>query len=239
MKTQGQILMILCFSLAFTFAKLNDKEQYLVYKGIATDLKSDKFYYTEEHKEIIEQSVLKRTSIQYKDGEGIVIAGKKIDYSADKIRPSFEQNDYRDGCVEGVSFSNNKLILKCKKNKSEVLKTKSMDIPEDLVVDGGFNYYIKGNWGKLTEGKTLVFNFAVPSQLDYYAFRLYKESVEKDAIVFRMEPDNFIIRRLVSPIRVTYNTTSKRILKYEGLSNINDKVGKSYTVKIMYPEVGP
>lgn len=239
MKPQWQIILIFCFSIGFICAKLDAQEEYILYKGIATDLKSNKFYYVEEHKEVREKNILKQTVIAYKDEQGTLIAGKTIDYSSNKITPSFEQNDYRDGYVEGASFSQNKLVFKYRKKKSEKLKTKSIDIPNNLVIDGGFNYYIKANWEVLTGGKILVFNFAVPSQLDYFSFRLFKEFEQKDVIAFRMEPSDLLLRKFVNPIRVTYNKTNKRILKYEGLSNINDAGGKSYLVKIMYPEVGP
>lgn len=232
-------LLLILASFFFVHAKLNVKEKYISYQGIARDLKSNKFYYTEEHTETLERDVLKETIIQYKDSTGIIIAKKSIDYSGNKVTPAFEQNDYRDGYTEGVSYSSNKLVFKFRKNKNESIKTKSIEIPENLVVDGGFNYYIKGNWIELAAGKTKVFNFAVPSQLDYFAFRLYKDSQQNDEIVFKMEPDSYLLRKLVDPIRVTYKMSTKRIVKYEGLSNINDKKGKSYLVKIMYPKVGP
>jgi hypothetical protein len=38
---------------------------------------------------------------------------------------------------------------------------------------------------------------------------------------------------------LTYNVETKRLLKYEGISNINNAKGKSYFVKIIYPETGP
>lgn len=239
MNTRFYTPVLIIFSFFFVFAKLNVEEEYLSYQGIATDLKSNRFYYLEEHKETIEHHVLKQTTIQYKDSAGTVIARKIIDYSGNKVTPAFEQNDYRDGYTEGVAYSENKLVFKFRKNKKEALKTKSIDRPENLVVDGGFNYYIKGNWNDLVAGKTKVFNFAVPSQLDYFSFRLYKDTQQNDEIVFKMEPDNYVLRKLVDPIRVTYKASTKRIIKYEGLSNINDKKGKSYLVKIMYPKVGP
>lgn len=239
MNTRFYTLLLILASFFFVHAKLNVKEKYISYQGIARDLKSNKFYYTEEHTETLDHDVLKETMIQYKDSAGVVIAKKIINYTGNKVTPSFEQNDYRDGYMEGISFAGNKLIFKFRKNKSESVKTKSISIPDNLVVDGGFNYYIKGNWDRLVSGETKVFNFAVPSQLDYFSFRLYKESQKNDAVVFRMEPDNFVLRKLVDPIRVTYNMSTKRIVKYEGLSNINDKKGKSYLVKIMYPKVGP
>ena len=131
------------------------------------------------------------------------------------------------------------LFFKFRKSKKESLKTKSIDVPSNLVVDGGFNYYIKTNWSELVAGTTKVFNFAVPSQLDYYAFRLQKDAQLGDEIVFKMAPDSYLLRKLVDPIKVTYKISTKRMVKYEGLSNINDKKGKSYVVRIMYPKVGP
>ncbi len=239
MNTRFYTLFLLSFSFFFVCAKLNVKEEYLTYKGIARDLNSNQFYYLEEHKETLEHHILMQTLIQYKDSAGTLIAKKVVDYSVNKVTPSFEQNDFRDGYTEGVSFEGNKLIFKLRKNKKETLKTKSVDIPQNLVVDGGFNCYIKNNWEKLVAGDTKVFNLALPSQLDYFSFRLYKDSESNDEIVFKMEPDNFVLRKLVDPIRVTYKISTRRMIKYEGLSNINDNKGKSYLVKIMYPKVGP
>lgn len=241
MKVKFSIAILVSISVFFAFAqwRSNLGDEYVVYQGIATDLKSDKLYYVEEHKELLSQHQLVETIIQYKDAAGEIIAKKVIDYSENKITPSFEQQDYRDGYVEGITYQGDKLVFKYRKSSSDKLKTKTISKPADLVVDGGFNYYIKAHWDELLVGQSMVFNFAVPSQLDYFSFRLYKESNQSDAVVFRMEPDNFILRNLVDPIRVTYKKSTKRILKYEGLSNINDRGGKSYLVKIMYPKVGP
>ncbi|MDF2455361.1 MAG: hypothetical protein K0R51_1354 [Cytophagaceae bacterium] len=191
MNTRIYTLGLIIFSFFFVCAKWTVEEEYLSYQGIATDLKSNQFYYLEEHKETMDHHVLKQTTIQYKDSAGTVIARKIVDYSGNKVTPAFEQNDYRDGYTEGVSYSGNKLVFKFRKNNKETLKT------------------------------------------------LYKDSQQNDEIVFKMEPDNYMLRKLVDPIRVTYKVSTKRIIKYEGLSNINDKKGKSYLVKIMYPKVGP
>ena len=61
----------------------------------------------------------------------------------------------------------------------------------------------------------------------------------KPAYVFRMEPANYILRQIMDPIVLTYEKSTKRLIKYEGISNLNDNKGKRYIVSIVYPEMGP
>ena len=227
----------------FMNAVLNKNETFIRYSGAATDLKSDQFYYTEEHEECITNGIHNATKITYKDDKGKVIAKKTIDFSKGESSPAFLQEDMRDGYMEGAEIEGEIVKLLYKKNKNEALKTKELSIPEPVVIDGGFNNFVKKNWKQIQEGSSIKFNFAVPSQLDYFTFRVKKEHESicngKKAVVFKMEADNFLIRQLVAPIILTYDVNTMRLMKYEGLSNINDGKGKSYQVKLTYPTVGP
>ena len=230
--------MTACFlSLAFTV------KHSLRYSGIASDLSSGEFYYTEEHEEWNDDNGLSQTTITFKDKKGDVIVTKRIDYTKNSIQPDFMQEDLRDGYEEGAETKGQCIEMKCRKNFKKKLETKLVCVPSPAVVDAGFNNFVKAHLDELQKGKVVKFNFAVPSQLDYFSFRMYKSTEEifkgKKAIVLRMEPEQFILRSLVPPAILTYTISSKRLMQYEGLSTINDKKGKSYRVKISYPLIGP
>ena len=226
-----------CIVFAFTTS------ENLHYRGTASDLKSGQFYYTEEHEELQQGASLSETVITYKDDAKKVIVTKKIDYSKNTIHPDFRQEDFRDGYLEGSKTENGITELMFRKNKRKSIETKKIKIPEPAVIDGGFNNFVKQHWDQLQAGERISFNFAVPSQLDYYAFRMTKAQdvtfAGKKAVVYKMELDQPILRALFPAILPTYNTSSKRLMQYDGISNINDKKGKSYTVRIVYPVTGP
>lgn len=93
------------------------------------------------------------------------------------------------------------------------------------------------------KGDDIHFNFVVPERLDYYSFRLVKQSeivyLGKPSVILRMEPSNYILRQILDPIVLTYEKSTKRLIKYEGISNISDGKGKRYIVSILYPQMGP
>lgn len=215
----------------------------LKYSGTASDLTSGQFYYTEEHEEWQNSGEVVETFITFKDNTDQTIVKKKIDYSKNGSRPDFLLEDLRDGYLEGAESKGEYTELKYRKNSSRKLETKLIRIPEPAVVDGGFNHFVKSKWSELMEGKRIVFHFAVPSAMDYFTFRVSKVEEKnfsgKNAVIFKMEPDQLILRSLVQPIILTYNISTKRLMQYEGISNINDLKGKSYKVKIRYPQVGP
>lgn len=237
-KTAGVLLLLIIFSNSI-FIK-NDN---LKYHGAATDIKSNLLYYTEEHEELMNKGIHAMTKITYKNKDGQVIASKLLDYTTGFTTPSFHQEDTRNGHSEAVEVNGNKVKINYKPSEKEALKTKTLDLPNGFVVDGGFNYFIKNNWKAVSEGKMVKFNFVVPSQLNYYAFRLRKDKEttfnNKQVITFIMDADNVFIRALVSPIVLTYDKQTHRLVKYEGISNISDNKGGNYVVKITYPTVGP
>jgi hypothetical protein len=215
----------------------------LEYAGNAYDLKSGELYYTEEHQEIWEGQTHTSTLISYKNPEGKTIVKKELDFKTGHLTPSFLQTDFRDGYMEGAEVSEHSVKVLYRKSSRHDLETAVLEVPPPVVVDGGFNYFVKQNWPTLLEGRTLAFNFVVPAEQDYYSFQLSKVeegTLEgKEAVIYKMELKNFILRQLVPPIMLTYNVETKRLLKYEGISNINNAKGKSYFVKIIYPETGP
>jgi hypothetical protein len=215
----------------------------LKYSGSASDIHSGEFYYSEEHEEMRIANKPSETRILYKDKSGKIIVKKTIDYSKSLLRPEFLQEDLRDGYTEGAKVINGSIQLIHRKNNKSKLETKILKIPGVAVIDGGFNYFVKENWDKLFKGEMMKFNFVVPSKLDFFAFRIsrVKEETVNDhkVMVFKLEPDQFVIRALVAPIILKYNVATKRLCQYEGLSTINDHKGKSYKVRIVYPVTGP
>ena len=201
------------------------------------------FYYTEEHEEWKNGNQLSETQITYKDEARNTIVTKKIDYQKSRIHPDFRQEDFRDGSLEAAKTEGGVTELTYRKNRKKAIETKKIRIPGPIVIDGGFTNFVKDHWQDLEKGEKISFNFAVPSQLDYFAFRMFKAQEitfgGKRAVIYKMELDQPILRAIFPAVMLTYNMSSRRLMQYEGISNINDKKGKSYQVRIIYPDTGP
>jgi hypothetical protein len=184
-----------------------------------------------------------QTETSYLDANGKTFAKRKLDFSKSNLTPDFTLEDQRTGLMEGATLKGNDVTLFYRKNKSSQVKSASLNIPKPFVLDGGFNYFIKSKWAELLKGETQYVNIAVPSQLDYYKFRINKINgdggPDKKEVTFKIEPDNFIVRNLVDPILTTYNKSTRRMISYKGISNICSDKGKYLPVTLSYPKMGP
>jgi hypothetical protein len=208
------------------------------YFGTAFDQKSGQKVYTDNHQEILDGSTHTSSKIEYKDSLGKVIARKTIQFSKNSSLPDFKLEDLRDGYIEGGEIVNGKYKLIYRKNKNEPLEEKVLEIAPKSVADGGFDHFIKENWTDLLGGKKIKFQFYAPSQLDSFQFYVKKvkqsEYEGRDSLFVKMEMDNLLLNIFIPPIFITYDIETKRIVFYEGISNINNSVGKSYFVRLAY-----
>ena len=166
-----------------------------------------------------------------------------LDFSNSKISPYYTLTDYRNGAYESVRYTNGAYLIEYKENKDEKTVLKSITAPSPVVVDGGFNYFVKQEWEKLMRGEIVLFNYISTARQDYYRFQLTikknNPSLQNEQVIVIMEPTNYILRALLDPIYITYNKKTKRIIEYSGISNIKDRNGETQVATLTYPTIGP
>lgn len=208
------------------------------YYGDAFDQNTGQKVYSDNHSEFVQNGKHISSNIEYKDSTGKVIGRKTISFAKNTTLPDFKLEDLRDGYIEGAEFKDGKYKLYFRKNSSEPLQEKILDVSGKSVSDGGFDQFVKENWDSLSSGKKLKFRFYAPSQLDSFKFAAEKvKNVDyegRPSMVVKMEMDNLLLNIFIPPIFITYDLETKRILFYEGISNVNNAQGKSYFVKLKY-----
>lgn len=211
------------------------------YSGYAYDLQTNELIYTEVHTEnYVNGNHVQTTTDFFGTDNHEKIATRTLDFSRSKISPDFETKDLRTGYLEGAEQLNpNRFRLYTKAKAGARVQEKTLHIPSPVVVDGGFNQFIKQNWNAIIKGEEVVFHFAVPSRLDYYTFRAIKTQGSADEVTIQIAPDSRIISWLVDPIVIDYSRDTKRITEYLGRSNISDGHGENYIAKLIYPKKGP
>ena len=215
----------------------------LSYFGKATDLKQGIHIYTEVHEERYSNGSRKSLLTTYHDTAGKVIVRRSVDFSRSTLLPDFHTEDLRSGYMEGAEQVASGVRLYWRKSAKDSIEQKIVRIPSPAVVDAGFNNFVQERWDSLMKGEELEMYFGLPFTLDYYRFRLYKDGEKefngRNAVVVRCEIDNFILRLFAKPIILMYDTETRRMISYDGISNINDERGNSYNVNIQYDPFGP
>lgn len=203
------------------------------YRGDAYDLETGAFVYSENHNEFYEGDRHIYSLVSYRDKSGKEFAFKRIDFAPNRLQPTYELNDTRDGYQEGIRRDGAGEIYYARRKADQAVKTKRVRAPQPAVFDGGFDYFVRENFDHICSGKKQSFYFAVPIELDYFHFRV---APKETGSVCRMnlELDNMLLRQFVRPIKLWYDARDRRLRKYEGISNINGADGKSLKVRVVF-----
>jgi hypothetical protein len=213
------------------------------FSGKAYDLKTGSFLYTEEHEEFFENGKHSRSIVNYHDRNGKLFAQKTIRFDTDSVKAAFRLDDFRDGYLEAAEPQGDKVKLTAQMSSKEPCVEKLVATPEPVVIDGGVSNFVRQHWNDLIKGETLIISVPAPAEFDYFRFRLFKvgETMigERKAVRIKMQVNSILIRALLSPIFLTYDLETRRILVYEGISNVNDDQGDNYNVRVVFDAGGP
>ncbi|MFL1405185.1 hypothetical protein ACJO2E_07565 [Marinobacter sp. M1N3S26] len=105
----------------------------------------------------------------------------------------------------------------------------------DLVIDAGFDHFIRANWTTLTTGDSVTFRFLAPTRGEAYDFVVEPapEAINGAHHSFRIRPEGLIMRLAVDPIRLGYGDDGL-LTHYQGLGNIRRNQDENYRVSIQY-----
>jgi hypothetical protein len=180
--------------------------------GNAYDGESGQYLYSEYHS--CTSSKLE-CLVDYRDPSGQLIVSKKLNYTAGFTQPTLIMKDYRTG-------------------KDTIINS---EYREGLVVDAGFDNFVRSQWDTLTTGDTVKFLFLVAGfdePLKMRASLDRSRSCNAEQLCLEIVLDSWLLRFLADPIALAYSLDSKRLLRYQGLSNIRDENNKSMIVDIHY-----
>ena len=209
------------------------------YRGNASDLKTGTPLYSENHTEHYEGGKHVYSIVSYRDSAEKEVCRKVIVFRKSRCAPDFRIDDKRDGYMEGTVVTGGRYKLFTRNTSAEADRIKTHKIADPVVIDGGFDYFIRDNWAKLVgEGKTVKFSFVVANKLDYVRFSVAKVGTETVAGVrcatFKLAVTSLLAGLFVDPIYVAYGVERKRLMEFRGTSNINDSEGKSHKARIAF-----
>jgi len=180
--------------------------------GSAFDKASGEFLYKELHRCLLDEE---HCVVEYRDNAGKLLASKMLDYRGKPYRPSLVLKDYRSG--------------------SEL----SLVPPNDdaLVVDAGFDNFVRSRWEIFDSGGSVQFNFLVPGRDTPIAMRADRddrENCDVAALCIQVGLDSWLLARFVDPILLTYASDDRLLLRYEGPGNLASQDGSVPDVVIHY-----
>lgn len=195
-------------------------------EGVARNPRSAAELFREQHwirsagDQAIERLVL------YRCPDGTAFGRKRIDYRNSAMAPEFFFEDLRSGYREGLRQGDQTTVFFRPDGKSAERSARLASTR--VVADAGFDEFIRLHWSRLLAGDSVPLEFAVPSRLRSFSFSVSRTGettlANEKAWVFRLKLDGWM-GWLVPSIDVSYAQRSRRLLRFEGLSNLRDDAG--------------
>jgi hypothetical protein len=179
--------------------------------------------------------------VLYRCPDGRAFARKRVRESSDAQAPDFDLVDARLGYREGVLDHGDEREVYVQRREDRPLQTDLLKVPDDGVIDAGFDAFAQHHWAALRRGETLRFPYLVPSRRSFYQFKVARVDDDSPASARTMTVRlslGFWFSFLLPHVDVVYDVASHHILRYEGLSNIRGDDGRNYRIHADYPAIG-
>ncbi|MFK7871775.1 MAG: hypothetical protein AB8C84_01205 [Oligoflexales bacterium] len=188
--------------------------------------------YKEEHQMTYREGKIFKSKTLYKDSYNSIIASMISDYSRSVMLPSCVFKDFKAKKSEGLIFRNGKYFIFSEEEKGK-RKEKLLEKTKEIFSCQGWHYYLVNRLDEIGE-EGLEFNLIFPSQLDYYAFDLKKEGGSENLLSLSLQFSNWFIRIFAPRLDLVYDTQKKKLVSYQGPSNLMDAEGEVQYVKVIY-----
>lgn len=235
----------LTLALAFaTATPATPPEAYLSYSGVARARHSADVLYGERHVLLYRQGRIAERVVLYTCRDGSAFARKTVTYQSALVPDFLFENasdgmrqGIRDDAGEGANPAGRRVFYRERGDDQE----KSGPLPSvpGLVADAGFDEFVQTHWDALVSGRTLEMRFLLPSRLNDYGFQVHRLRSEpasgSPTEVFRLRLSG-IWGWFLPQIDVTYRTSDRVLLRYEGISDLHDPFGNNYKTTIEFPD---
>ena len=180
--------------------------------GSAYDRNTGYFLYSEQHfcgQERFE------CMVEYLDSSGLIFAKKHLDYRQSPLSPSLVMTDFRSGVKLRVPHSGE----------------------DNLVVDAGFDNFVRSIWDSLDAGDSATFPFLVvgfDKPLKMKAVRRDDRDCKSLELCLEVRLESWFLGLIVDPIELHYSRADRRLQHFSGISNIKGEKGETLSVDIHY-----
>ena len=174
--------------------------------------------------------------VLYRCADGKPFARKRVVAAASPATPDFALEDARDGYREGVRGGTGQRSVFVRPPGREEA-SRAIALPEDGVIDAGFDAAVRKHWRMLTGGDAVRLQFLVPSRKRFFPVRVQRVSSTTwngiPAERLRMKLDAWF-GFAVPEVNLVYARDDRRLLEFAGTGNLRDARGSYPQVRIVF-----
>lgn len=203
----------------------------LTFEGIAKDRKG-KAQYIENHVTTIKDGVTVKIITTYLEpGTRKEFARLESDFSKNPFVPDMFYEDKRNRYRVDAKVDGDKVVLMKTETKRGQKRTRKreINIKSNLMMSQGYHNFIVQNMDTFKPGQEIPIIFLAANRMEAFDFKVtYQgpESKGSNRVKFKLEIDNWFIGMFAPELKVTYDKKTKRILAFDGVTNVLDEDGE-------------
>ena len=188
--------------------------------------------YRERHSVTSEGGQVMTSLTEYFSPAGQLLATMESDYSRNLSMPTYVFDDLRRGYREGLRDEDGEYII-FKKAKDGEEETEAITNTQDVFSCQGWHYYLVNNLAVL-ERDNVELNLILPSELKAFPFEIQRVRSEGDRVEAVLKLNHWLFRYFAPTLQLVYDSKSRKLVEYRGISNILDSKGDRQDVRIVY-----
>ncbi|HBX36734.1 MAG TPA: hypothetical protein DEG76_05335 [Pseudohongiella sp.] len=212
--------------------------------GTARTPDGSEIQYYELHFSDADRELTTRVEYRYPDGE--LFAEKQLSYQEPLASPGLNQQDLRNNARIQINRleSGDEVAVEVNYRSHDAEQAEQVRISsdDDLIIDAGFDVFIRQNWESLVQGERITADFLVPARLDKVRIGISRTdaddcaTLEDEIHCFLIRPAGFlrVVSWFVDPIAIGYDPQTKRLRVFNGISNLRDEQGEARNALITF-----
>lgn len=177
--------------------------------GIARDTNDNSVRYIEHH----QYSENGQHEVRYFGPGQNVLLEKLMAYEGLPQHPRIEQTDFVSDTSISVSYDTDQAMMVT--SSGEESEEFTFELTPDIVIDAGFDAYIRENWASFTNDKPRAVTFAIAGQNRLLPMKIRRTAFDESGASFSVIPANWLVRLILPEIQLSYDA-DRQLSRYEG-----------------------
>ena len=96
------------------------------------------------------------------------------------------------------------------------VRTASEKVQQPVVSGPSLHGFILQHWDRLATGEKIPVRMIILSRLETYGFNILRQREAEGRTTFSITPSSPLVRLVVAPLAVTFDSTTRNVVRYEG-----------------------
>ena len=191
--------------------------------------------YLERHTVVYDDQTIIKSLIEYQDAQGKPIGSLRSDFTQSLSAPAYIFQDNRQQSLQGQRWSDQKLEVFSRERQKAKLVKKDLIKSSELMIGGeGLIYYIGAHLKELTSSEGMDFKFVIPGRLSAFDFLIKPLEHNAHEAAFEVRMKSWLMSLFGPRLKLIYDLQKKRLISFEGLSNLRNADGSMMSVDVQY-----